>query len=210
MKVSSLAQSALGWLRRLRLRLTRRPEPAASYGMKVGKSCTVGQPRELSGAENIHIGDRTLIRVGAWLAAYPSYAGRTFQAELRIGSDVYIGGFATITAIQRVTIGDGCVLSEFVYVSDHSHGFNPTRGLIAEQPLVSKGEVSIGAHSFVGYQACILPGVVLGSHCVVGANSVVTRSFPDYSMVAGTPANLVATFSLTEGRWLRVPKHRVD
>lgn len=178
--------------------------------MKVGKNCTVGQPRELSGADNIHIGDRTLIRAGAWLAAYPAYAGQTFHAELRIGSDVYIGGFATITAIHRVTIGDGCVLSEFVYVSDHGHGLDPTRGLIAQQPLVSKGEVSIGAHSFVGYQACILPGVALGAHCVVGANSVVTRSFPDYSMVAGAPAKLVATFSVPEDRWLRVPKQRED
>jgi len=49
-----------------------------------------------------------------------------------------------------------------------------------------------------------MSGVTLGEHCVVGANSVVTRSFPAGSMVAGCPAKLVKAFSPEAGDWVSV------
>jgi acetyltransferase-like isoleucine patch superfamily enzyme len=60
-----------------------------------------------------------------------------------------------------------------------------------QQRLKSKGPVRIGAGSFLGYRAVVLPGVTLGPHCVVGAQAVVTESFAEGSMVAGNPARLL-------------------
>jgi acetyltransferase-like isoleucine patch superfamily enzyme len=106
--------------------------------------------------------------------------------------------------IDTICIDDGCVLSEYVYMTDLFHGFDPTKGLIMSQDLISKGSVKIGESSFIGYRACIMPGVTLGKHCVVGANSVVTKSFPDYSMIAGSPARLIKTFSFEKQDWVSV------
>ncbi len=69
------------------------------------------------------------------------------------------------------------MLSEQVYITDLSHGLQPDRGPIMKQPLESKGPVRIGPRCFLGYRTAIMPGVTLGESCVVGANSVVTRSF---------------------------------
>ncbi|MGO4213600.1 acyltransferase, partial [Terriglobus sp. YAF25] len=89
-----------------------------------------------------------------------------------------------------------------VYISDASHGVDPTKGPILDQNLSSRGEVRIGRSSFIGYRVCVMPGVVLGEHCVVGANAVVTKSFPAYSMVAGVPARLIRRYSFAEKRWV--------
>jgi len=95
-----------------------------------------------------------------------------------------------------VTIGDGCLFSEGVYMSDTAHaagGFDPRP--VAQRPLRFKGEVHIGARCFIGYRACILPGVTLGEGCVVGAHAVVTRSFGPGCVLAGVPARLVRTIA---------------
>jgi acetyltransferase-like isoleucine patch superfamily enzyme len=42
----------------------------------------------------------------------------------------------------------------------------------------------------------------LGDHCVVGANSTVTRSFPSYSMIGGSPARLLKRYSHSLEQWV--------
>ncbi len=49
----------------------------------------------------------------------------------------------------------------------------------------------VGHHSFLGYGSVVLPNVTIGAHCVIGANSVVTRDLPDYAVVAGAPARII-------------------
>lgn len=49
----------------------------------------------------------------------------------------------------------------------------------------------VGANCFVGGRSLILPGVEIGDNCVIGAGSVVTRSVPARSLVAGNPARIL-------------------
>ena len=49
----------------------------------------------------------------------------------------------------------------------------------------------------------ILPGTMLGKHCVVGANSVVRGVFPDYCVIVGTPAIKVKHFDFELNKWIR-------
>jgi len=196
---------SLAELRLLRRTLARKRDLVRRLGdLRLGSGSKIGFPRQLDGARHITIGAGTRIQPSAWLSAYEEYAGQRFTPRIVIGSNVYIGFFACITSIDEVRIEDDCVFSEFVYLSDHSHGFDPRNGPIGQQPLTRKGPVSVGANSFIGYHACVLSGVAIGRNCVVGANAVVTKSVPDFSMVAGTPARVIARFSHDSNRWLRV------
>jgi acetyltransferase-like isoleucine patch superfamily enzyme len=57
---------------------------------------------------------------------------------------------------------------------------------------LTEGEgIVIEDDCFIGGYCFVLKGVHLGKHCIVGANSVVTKSFPAYSVIAGSPAKLM-------------------
>ena len=55
----------------------------------------------------------------------------------------------------------------------------------------SKGEVEIGNNVWIGDKATILAGVVIGDNVIVAANSVVTKSVPSNTIVAGSPAKII-------------------
>ena len=79
-------------------------------------------------------------------------------------------------------------------ITDNSHGdtsidirsYPPI-----SRPLVSKGKVVIGENVWIGDKATILPGVSIGDGAVIGANAVVTKDVPPYSVVVGNPAKII-------------------
>lgn len=54
--------------------------------------------------------------------------------------------------------------------------------------LYSKGAVVIRDNVWIGEGICIMPGVTIGKNSIFGANALITKSFPPFSVVAGVPA----------------------
>ena len=171
-------------------------------GVTMGSNSWVLRPRWVHNPERVRMGQDCFIGRFAVLHPLASYGDQVCDGRIELGDDVYIGGYAQLHSMGRLEIGDGCVLSEHVYISDIAHGLRPDRGLIMKQPLESKGPVRIGRHVFIGFGSAILPGVTLGDHCIVGTHSVVTRSFPAYSMVAGMPARCIKVFDPVVQDWV--------
>lgn len=176
-----------------------------SLGIAMGENTFIETPKQIDGGNYIEIKSNSTIGHSAWLGAFESYQTQKFNPKIIIGNNVRIGNYVCITSIDEIYIDDGCLFSEYVYISDHYHGTDPSIGTEpAKQSLFSKGKVNIGKNTFIGYRVSILSGVSLGKNCVVGAHSLVNKSFPDYSMIAGVPAKLIKKYCIENKCWIDI------
>lgn len=99
-----------------------------------------------------------------------------------------------IACINKVVIGNNVLLASRIFISDHSHG-EVNKEAITKAPskrnLVSKGPVIIEDNVWIGEGVSILPNVTIGKNSIIGSNAVVTKSFPENSVIAGVPAILI-------------------
>lgn len=87
-----------------------------------------------------------------------------------------------------VIIGNNVTISNNVQLINHDNSVCK----ISPKYTDVFGKIEIGDNCFIGARAIILPGVRLGCNCIVGAGSIVTKSFPDNSIIGGNPAKLLS------------------
>jgi len=169
------------------------PDDAARLGFaSFGDSTMLEQPHAvLVGPEFISIGSDTLISAGSILAASPESEQAMLDGPvLRIGSRVWAARGLSVVAHRRVEIGDDVWFGPGVYVTDAGH--DPSD---VEVPIGLRMEparpVRIGAGSWLGTGVVVLPGVTIGEHVAVGANSVVATDLPSNTIAVGSPARVV-------------------
>lgn len=139
----------------------------------------------------MHIGEDTLIgRHCALSVGYGPGQDPLPKRGLVIGDRCVIGARACITAHTSIVIGDDVWFGKDVFVSDASHGYTDPTVPIGRQ-LGEHQPVSIGAGSWIGHGAIVLPGTTIGRNVVVAAGSVVRGTIEDHAIVAGVPARVV-------------------
>lgn len=94
------------------------------------------------------------------------------------------------------SIGAASTFDAFVFINrGASIGHHCRCGAFASigPGAVLSGGASVGKGSFIGAGAIVVPGVTIGDNVVVGAGAVVREDVPDHTMVAGNPANTIAS-----------------
>ena len=151
---------------------------------------------------------RTLYSVGRGTYGEPQVLDWGGKATLKIGA------FCSIGQKTRILLGGGHRLDwittyPFPAFRDSAKSINGHR--------TTKGDVIIGNDVWIGFNATILSGVVVGDGAVIGACSVVTKNVQDYEIVAGNPASPIRRrFSdeeiavLKEIKWWDRPDAKID
>lgn len=131
----------------------------------------------------IFLGDRVTIREYGYIQG--SSSPRNPGDGLIIGNNVYIGPRSNIGVGGEIIIGDNSLIGADFTVVSENHLFN---GDQISSTQVSRKGISIGTKCWIGHRVTILDGVSIGDNSIVGAGSVVTKSFPPGSRIAGVPA----------------------
>jgi acetyltransferase-like isoleucine patch superfamily enzyme len=147
--------------------------------------------------------------------------------DVRLGKDVYLGISAPldevgppvliidndslvhwrsqIDAKNLIHIERDVLITQDVLIIDHGHAYEDVSIPVEEYTYTEGGTIRIGEGSWIGHGAAIICSqgdLVLGRHCVVAANAVVTRSAPPYSVLSGNPARIVKQYDPSKKAWV--------
>jgi acetyltransferase-like isoleucine patch superfamily enzyme len=157
-------------------------------------------PLRFSNLKGISVGKNVIIHNYCWLQTLP-HNKTDINSKLVIKDNAIIGMNATITAANYIEIGEHVLFGRNVFISDHSHEYRSINLPVRLQGIMREDKVIIGAGSWICHNSVVLPGATIGEHCIIGANSVVNRIIPDYSVAVGSPAKVVKQFNKLTGIW---------
>lgn len=135
-----------------------------------------------------------------------TYLGTMFdvgpRGRVTLGDFTLVHG-ARIICDEEITIGDYVLISWNVVLMDSYRvpldprerrkelEQIPTRAFRLACAEVPAKPIRIERNAWIGFSACVLPGVTIGEGSIVGARSVVTADVPPFTIVAGNPARVI-------------------
>lgn len=148
----------------------------------------------------ITVGNNVIIRPSSCVYANMS------NSVVKFGDGTEIGNHSTISSVNEVIIEDNVLTGPHVFISDHNHEYrNPQMPISKQGVMIQDGsKVVIGEGSWLGTNVVVVGNVRIGKHCVIGANSVVTKEIPDYSVAAGIPCKVIKRYDFEKKEWMRI------
>jgi acetyltransferase-like isoleucine patch superfamily enzyme len=173
------------WYQRSRLpwnRLALHAELARRHAFARGP--VHGNALEMLREGRLRIGAHAYFEPGVWLT---SDTGR-----ITIGSGSLLNLNVMIAAVERIEIGEHCMLANGCLITDANHRYDDPLRPVPWQGFTSKGPTVIGDNVWLGANVVVTSGVTIGRRCVIGANSVVTSDIPEFTVAVGAPAKVIA------------------
>jgi acetyltransferase-like isoleucine patch superfamily enzyme len=171
----------------------------SSQFKEFGHGSRIVPPFTFWGLNQMCLGERVMIQRDCWIHVIGENADPE-TAKITIKSNVSIGKRTAISAAREVVIEDYVMMGSNCLITDHSHAFEDPTIPIQEQGINNIKPVFIGRETFFGNNVSIQPGATIGRHCIIGANSVVSTSIPDFSVAVGMPARVVRNLRADAGK----------
>ena len=168
-------------------------DPTSGFGdIGFGDHC------RLVGNKQMHIGK------GSWFGRGSEVFVYNANARLQVGDYTHVNARCRITCAGKIVIGNHVLIAPDVFITDHEHGMDPTllEGYGNQKLTVRNVVIEDGV--WLGQRVCVLSGVTIGAHSIIGANSVVTKNIPPYCIAVGAPARVIKCWNFEAAEWERV------
>jgi acetyltransferase-like isoleucine patch superfamily enzyme len=134
----------------------------------------------------VHVGQGGLLRLRNTNVNRDVTIDASPHAVVEVGPEGWLGPGSFIGAQQRVVLGPGSMIAEYVSIRDHDHVHDAEHSMA--DWCYTADPVIIGADVWIAAKASIVPGVTIGDHAFVAANAVVTHDVKPGERVGGVPA----------------------
>ena len=111
-----------------------------------------------------------------------------YGKNIHLGKNVFINMNCYFMDGASITLGDHVFVGPYCgfYTASHPLDYHKrNRGLEKALPI------KVGYNCWFGANVSVMPGVVIGSGCVIAAGSVITKDIPDNVLIAGVPAKII-------------------
>ena len=187
MALKDMAKSLIGYIR---LRMNK-------VNASVRSNIYVGKDVSIIGGSKMQVGKNVSIHPCADLWC----GGNHFE----IGEGSEIGERSRISIVNSMSMGKKVLLSPNVYITDCDHEYRQVGIPVIDQgTVINNNRVIIEDGVYIGINSVIVGNVTIGRGSVVGANSVVTKSIPDYCVAAGVPEKKIKKYNTQTAAWEKV------
>jgi acetyltransferase-like isoleucine patch superfamily enzyme len=172
-----------------------------------GRELSIHFPCELSRrvAHQIELGNSVILRKDTWLNVVPSLSN---ELKIIIEDNCVIGARNLISAKNCIHVEHDVIFSSSVLVQDHAHAYENIKLPIRAQGVTAGGRIRIEQGCWIGKGVSIVCNdgeLVIGRNSVIGANCVVTKCVPPYSVFVGNPGRVIKHFDLIKQAWVLGP-----
>lgn len=109
--------------------------------------------------------------------------------ELEIGNNSGLGRYCHVPS--NIKIGNDVMMAPHVFVLDVNHAFEDIDRPMNKQGYVKSERTVIEDDVWIGMRVLIMPGKHIKKGSIVGAGCVLTKTFPEYSVIGGNPSRLI-------------------
>ncbi len=154
--------------------------------VSIGKNVELRKDVEIRchGKSLIEIGDGCRIDRGVRILA-------SNDAKVRIGPGTRIGLYSVFNGGDSIDVGNGVLISGFVYLQTSQHRFTDRDRAIRDQGYLH-APIFVGDGAWIAAHVVVMPGVKIGAGAVIGSNAVVTKSVDSFAVVGGVPAKSIS------------------
>jgi acetyltransferase-like isoleucine patch superfamily enzyme len=154
---------------------------------------TDGDISLITGKGEIILGDNVFVGCqGAWFLISKIYG----RPKLVIGNNTTLNYRTVISVAKEVRIGNHCAIAEETKIFDNnSNSLDYRNREIREEDV---GSIIIDDHVWIGMSSIMMKAMTIGRGAVVAAGSVVTKTVPPFTVVAGNPATIVKKIEIPQ------------
>ncbi len=166
-------------------------------------SATIGHLTVCKGLALLHLGEHSSIGRGNWITGFPREGARHFRSETDRRPELVVGAHSAITNRHLLDCTNAVTIGSFTTLA----GFQSqilTHSIDLEQNRQASAPVRIGDRCFLGTNCVLLGGSVLPDHSVLGAKSLLNKSFTEsHTLYGGVPARPLKKLSPDLGYFKR-------